>query len=123
MGWVAVRVDLSGLPRTVTSMSITALPAPAAAFEQITADEAVAALTQGAFTITADESTRKAGDRIVHARGKFTGADWDLAEAIEFVREAEQVGWSPDRFMRHDLLAVGPNGQYRFDIRKPQPIN
>lgn len=105
-------------------MSISALPATAASFRPITVAEAVAALTEGAFTLTEDESSRKAGDRIVHARGSFTGADWDLAEAIEFVQAAGKVGWVPDTFLGHDLLAVSPQGaRYRFDIRQPEPIN
>ena len=98
---------------------MTSLPNIPAAFIPLTAEQAVTALTEGAFTLNEDETARKAGDKIVHTRSRMFGADWDVAAAVEFVSSADRVGWLPDLFMGHDLIAYRDGREIRFDLRRP----
>lgn len=100
-------------------MTLTSLPNIPTAFIPLTPEQASAALSDGAFTLNEDETARKAGDKIVHTRARIFGADWDLAAAIEFVSTADRVGWLPDLFMGHDLIAYRDGREIRFDIRRP----
>ena len=116
----AVRpIDLSGRFPTVENMTLTSLPNIPDAFVPLTGQEAAAALTEGAFALNSDEGHRKAGDKIVHTRSRMFGADWDLDEAVEFVQSASRVGWLPDLFMGHDLIAYRDGREIRFDVRIP----
>lgn len=84
----------------------------------ITKQEAIAALRAGAFTVDDPESSDH-GRTIVHCRMSFTGADWDLGDAIAEVERADQVGWVGSIF-DHDLAVLSGGKVYRFGIKQPE---
>jgi hypothetical protein len=47
------------------------------------------------------------------------GADWDLAEAIALVRNADEIGWCRP-FMGHNLAVVAGGKHYNFQASKEQ---
>jgi hypothetical protein len=49
------------------------------------------------------------------------GANWDLDEAVRFVRTAEKVGWAPNIF-RHELAALKDGKIYAFDVPAPEAM-
>lgn len=81
---------------------------------EITKDEARAALRSVAFH---DEEE----DRdLVHCILGFTGADWDLDDALRAVDGADVCLWLP-HFAHHDLCVVGVMGlTFHFNARMPE---
>lgn len=84
--------------------------------EEVALEEVVAALEQAAFTI--GEGNDDAGRRIIHTYAGPFGADWDVAEAVEFVRAAEHVYWARSVF-QHDLVAVSNGRVVSFNVPSP----
>lgn len=83
----------------------------------ITKDEAIAALTAAAFTVT-DEEDSSYGRALTHCMRSFIGADWDLSEAIETIQQASQVAWTDNPF-NHDLTVLTDGSVYCFDVKRP----
>lgn len=91
---------------------------------QLSVDEAIAAIERCAFTIpdrdNDGEPMYQAGRRIVHCFIGTMGADWDVAAAIDEVRNADRVGWAHSLF-GECLVAVMPDERRRtFDTVTPE---
>lgn len=79
-----------------------------------TADEAIAALREAAFT-TGE------GRTIIHTFSGVlgsVGSDWDLEGAEEFVRDADEVAWV-DNLFEHNLGARCGSRVIFFDVKRP----
>lgn len=71
-----------------------------------------------AFTVDSSESA-DFGRQLIHCRGRFTGADWDLDAVLAEIESAADVAWS-ESFSGHDLAVTTPKGQpWRFQVSKP----
>lgn len=83
-------------------------------------EEAKAALTAAVFTDTEGDEPRQ----IVHRRGRFTGADCPLDEAIADCARSSSIAWITDDVFRHDLaVAVDDAGEgmtWYFDVQRPE---
>lgn len=83
---------------------------------EITKTEAAKALRAVAFKVT-DEEDSAYGRTLVHCMRGFTGADWDLDDALELVEQATWTGWV-DHLVGHDLQVVTDTGDYWFDAKR-----
>lgn len=77
-----------------------------------------------AWTV-ADPESQDHGRTLVHCRGGFTGADWDLDSVIETIESAQSVEWDTDSFsgkvFGHQLAVLTVDGMaWRFDVRAPE---
>jgi len=86
---------------------------------RITREEAIAALTAAAFTVT-DPEDQNYGRTLTHCMMSFTGADWDLSAAIEKIQQTDVggVAWVKDMF-GHELSVLVDGRAYRFDVKRP----
>jgi len=82
---------------------------------------AVAAVKDQAFTIRqgCDHCDHTCGEQrvIVHSRGGSFGADWDLADVVEFIEQADLVAWVPRG--DHQLGAEKDGRTYYFQVKEP----
>jgi hypothetical protein len=54
------------------------------------------------------------GRRIVHCRGRMTGADWDAEEVVRVIENAEEVQWVEGG--GHDLAVLEGKMIWRFQV-------
>lgn len=85
--------------------------------QHITKDEATTAITAAAFTVTDPEASDH-GRVIIHCMMTFTGADWDLAEALKEIERADEIAWT-DHLFGHDLAVRVGGDVYHFDAKRP----
>lgn len=88
--------------------------------QYITKPEAVAALIAAASTVT-DEASSDHGRTLIHCMMSFTGANWDLGDALALVEKSEQVAWTDNPF-RHDLAVLADGRVHRFDVKRPAAV-
>ena len=83
---------------------------------------AVQAVKDQAFTIRqgCDHCDHTCGEQrvIVHSIGSAFGADWDLADVVDFVEKADIVAWVPSR-RDHELGAEKDGRIYYFQVKEP----
>jgi hypothetical protein len=97
--------------------------------QQLSKDEALAAVTDAAHT-TGAVSGRRYGDpdpaadhdgvvrTVIHTvTGMLRGADWDLDTALAFIQAADTVGWQR-HIVGHDLVAILGDQRVRFDVQR-----
>jgi hypothetical protein len=60
-----------------------------------------------------------AGRRRIHCLMSFSGADWDLEQAIKLVEEATQVAWIDD-LRGHELAVLADGCVHRFAVKRPE---
>jgi len=59
------------------------------------------------------------GRKRIHCQMSFTGADWDLEQAIELVEKATEIAWV-DHLRSHDLAVMTEGCAHYFDVRRPR---
>lgn len=80
--------------------------------------DAVAALRAVAFEVTEPEDSAY-GRTLVRCARTFTGADWDLDDAIELVGKAERICWTR-HMLSHDLQVWVGGEPYNFNVESPE---
>ena len=90
-----------------------------------TIKEAKRLCTDQAFKCTDKELTDSYGRELIHVRGSFTGADWDLETVLKMLDDAEAVHWVDD-FFGHHLEVVGTarggSGPRRWRLQIKPPV-
>lgn len=87
--------------------------------KRITKTEAAAALREHAFRVT-DLDSDDYGRQIIHCVGSFSGADWDLDDAIRVVSKAKAVAWE-DHWLGHNLGVMDNDGcVWHFAVPLPE---
>lgn len=85
---------------------------------EITKQAAAEALRTAAFRVD-DLDSEDYGRVLIHCMGSFTGADWDLDDALGLLSKAQRVGWV-DHLFDHDLLIVDADGRrWHFNAKRP----
>lgn len=65
-----------------------------------------------------DEEDSAFGRTIVHCMRTFTGADWDLNDALALVGRSERIRWVDNPFA-HELQVWVDGQPYHFNARRP----
>jgi hypothetical protein len=60
-----------------------------------------------------------AGRKRIHCQMSFTGADWNLDQAIELVEKATKIAWVDHR-LSHDLAVMAEGCAHYFDVQRPR---
>jgi hypothetical protein len=59
------------------------------------------------------------GRKRIHCQMSFTGADWNLDQAIELVEKATKIAWVDHR-LSHDLAVMAEGCAHYFDVQRPR---
>lgn len=83
----------------------------------------IAAAEAAAHTVDDPESSDH-GRILIHCRGSFTGADWDLDAVIAEIEHADEVWWDTDSFSSlvfgHQLKCQTGEQVWSFAVKQPE---
>lgn len=81
------------------------------------------AARESAWTVDNPDSPDH-GRALIHSRGSFVGADWDLSAVLGEISGADEVWWDVDgslsAIMGHQLACRTGDRVLRFEVRKPR---
>lgn len=75
--------------------------------------------TAAAWTVEGEPGDGDAGRTVLHSRSGGIGCDWDLHAVIEFINEADEVGFGSS-LLGHEMWVAQGDRVVHFDVKKPQ---